>query len=100
MPLDLADDVGGRIGRQLDAAVDVEAVDRLDQADRADLNEILELLTAIGVPPSGRATCTARSAVRAPADRRARGSGEAEPCRIRSRGLRGAHDTLRHPHPI
>src|SRR4051812_30216513 len=48
--LDLADDVRRRIGGQLDAAVDVEAVDRLDQPDRADLNEVLELLAAVGVP--------------------------------------------------
>src|SRR5512132_412222 len=32
MALDLSDDVRGRVGRQLDAAVDVEAVDRLDEA--------------------------------------------------------------------
>src|SRR5215210_1892362 len=49
MALDLADDVRRRIGRELDAAVDVETVDRLDQADRADLDEVLELLAAIGV---------------------------------------------------
>jgi hypothetical protein len=42
--LDLADDVGRRVRRELDATVDVEAVDRLDQADRADLDEIVELL--------------------------------------------------------
>src|SRR5919201_5030052 len=47
--LDLADDVRRRVGGQLDAAVDVEAVDRLDQADRADLDEILEMLTAVRV---------------------------------------------------
>src|SRR5690349_2038526 len=49
MPLDLADDVRCRVGRQLDAAVQVEAVDRLDQADSADLDEILELLSAVRV---------------------------------------------------
>ena len=53
--LDLADDVRGRVGRQLDAAVDVEAVDRLDQADAADLDEIVELLAAVGVAPGERA---------------------------------------------
>src|SRR5205814_3908686 len=47
--LDLADDVRRRIGRELDAAAEVEAVDRLDQPDRADLDEILELLAAVGV---------------------------------------------------
>src|SRR5512143_2255478 len=51
MPLDLADDVRRRIGGQLDAALDVEAVDRLDQADGADLDEVLELLAAVGVAP-------------------------------------------------
>src|SRR5438309_10967517 len=49
MPLDLADDVRRRVRRQLDPAVDVEAVDRLDQADCADLDEILELLAAVRV---------------------------------------------------
>ena len=53
--LDLADDVRRRVGRQLDAAVEVEAVDRLDQADRPDLDEILELLAAIGVAAGERA---------------------------------------------
>ena len=53
--LDLADDVRRRVGRQLDSAVDVEAVDRLDQADAADLDEIVELLAAIGVAAGERA---------------------------------------------
>jgi len=53
VPLDLADDVRRRVGRQLDAPVEVEAVDRLDQADGADLDEILELLAAVRV---GRAS--------------------------------------------
>src|SRR4051812_34803992 len=55
VPLDLADDVRRRVGRQLDAAVEVEAVDRLDQADGADLDEILELLAAVRVAPGERA---------------------------------------------
>ena len=55
VPLDLADDVRRRVRRQLDAAVDVEAVDRLDEADAADLDEILELLAAIGVAAGERA---------------------------------------------
>src|SRR5205814_8137210 len=38
-----------RVGGQLDAAVEIEAVDRLDQADRADLDEILELLATVRV---------------------------------------------------
>src|SRR3954468_15831756 len=53
--LDLADDVRRRVGRQLDAPVEVEAVDRLDQADGADLDEILELLAAVRVAPGERA---------------------------------------------
>src|SRR5712691_7631386 len=53
--LDLADDVRRRIGRQLDAAVEVEAVDRLDQPDRADLDEVLELLAAVAVAARERA---------------------------------------------
>src|SRR6266700_915452 len=55
MALDLADDVRRRVRRQLDAAGEVEAVDRLDQADRADLDEILELLAAVRVAPRERA---------------------------------------------
>jgi hypothetical protein len=47
--LDLADDVRRRVGRELDAAVEIEAVDRLDQADAADLDEILELLAPVAV---------------------------------------------------
>ena len=38
---DLAHDRRHRVARELDAAVDVEAVDRFDQADHADLHEIL-----------------------------------------------------------
>jgi hypothetical protein len=53
--LDLADDVRRRVGGELDAAVEVEAVDRLDQADAADLDEILELLAAVAVAPRQRA---------------------------------------------
>ena len=47
MALDLPDDVWRRVRGQLDATVDVEAVDRLDQSDRADLDEVFELLAAI-----------------------------------------------------
>src|SRR3989440_8981426 len=53
--LDLADDVRRRVGRELDAAVDVEAVDRIDQPDGPDLDEVLELLAAIAVPTRERA---------------------------------------------
>src|SRR5207253_2816644 len=48
--LDLADDVRRRVRRQLDAAVEVEAIDRLDQPDRPDLDEIFELFAAVRVP--------------------------------------------------
>ena len=47
--LDLAHDVRGGEGGELDAAVDVEAVDGLDEADRADLHEVVERLAAVGV---------------------------------------------------
>src|ERR687891_352117 len=53
--LDLPDDVRRRIGRELDAAVDVEAVDRLDEADAADLHQVLELLAPVRVPAGERA---------------------------------------------
>ena len=52
--LDLADDVGRRVRRQLDAALEVEAVDRLDEADGADLDEVVEVLAARGVAPRQR----------------------------------------------
>ena len=46
MAPNLADDGRHRVARELDAAVDVEAVHRLDQAERTDLDEVLERLTA------------------------------------------------------
>src|SRR5262249_31118163 len=55
MALDLADDVRRRVRRELDAAREVEAVDRLDQPDRPDLHEVVQLLAAIGVAPRERA---------------------------------------------
>ncbi len=55
MTLDLSDDVRRRVGRQLHATLEVEAVDRLDQPDRADLNEILELLAAVRIAARERA---------------------------------------------
>src|SRR5207253_2154394 len=51
VPLDLADDVRRRVRRQLDAALEVETVDRLDQADGSDLDQILELLAAVRIAP-------------------------------------------------
>jgi hypothetical protein len=65
--LDLADDVRRRVGGELDAAVDIEAIDRLDQ-------------TNSGARASAPATCSARSAVRARPDRPARDSGEEALC--------------------
>jgi hypothetical protein len=47
--LDLARDVRGGEGGELDAALDVEAVDGLDEADGADLHEIVEGLAAVRV---------------------------------------------------
>ena len=49
VPLDLADDRRHRVGRELDAALGVEALDREQQADRADLDEVLERLPAARV---------------------------------------------------
>ena len=48
--LDLADDRGHRVGRELHLALGVEALDREQQADRADLDQILLWLAAPGVP--------------------------------------------------
>jgi len=55
VPADLPDDGRHRIAREVDAAIDVEPVDRLDEADRSDLNEILERLAAPGIPQRERA---------------------------------------------
>src|SRR5207253_8809868 len=55
VPLALVEDVRRRVRRQLDPAVEVEAVDRLDQPDRPDLHEIVELLAAVAVAPRERA---------------------------------------------
>ena len=46
--LDLADDRRRRVRRELDAALEIEAVDRLEQADRSDLDQIVERLAAVG----------------------------------------------------
>src|SRR5262249_37375681 len=48
MALQLPDDGRHGISRQLDAAIRVEAVDRVDERDRADLYEIVEGLAAAG----------------------------------------------------
>ncbi len=45
--LDLTDDRGRRVRRELDAAVRVEAVDRLDQTDRGDLGQVVQRLAAV-----------------------------------------------------
>ena len=45
---DLAHDRRGRVGRELDAARGVEAIDRLDQTERSDLDQVLERLAAVG----------------------------------------------------
>ena len=47
--LDLAGDVRRGERRQPQAAVEVEAVDRIDEADRADLDQVVERLAAAGV---------------------------------------------------
>ena len=52
---DLADDRRHGIRRELDAALELEPVDRLDQADRADLDEIVDGLAAARVPTGERA---------------------------------------------
>ena len=49
--LDLADDRRGRVRRELDAAVGLEAVDGLDQADGAHLHEVLVRLAAVAEAP-------------------------------------------------
>ena len=49
VPADLAADVRLGEGPQLDAAREVEAVDRLQQADAADLHEVVQRLAAVGV---------------------------------------------------
>src|SRR5262249_10258074 len=62
--LDLADDVRRRVRRQLDAATQVEPVDRLDEPDRPDLHEVVELLAAVAVAAGPRAD--QRPAIRPP----------------------------------
>jgi hypothetical protein len=50
MPLDLTLDRRDREGREVDAPIELEAVDRVDEPDRADLYEILVGLAAADVP--------------------------------------------------
>src|SRR2546430_5343335 len=52
--LDLTEDRRHRVRGQLDAAVRVEAVDRVDEADRADLDEVVEHLAAADVAKGER----------------------------------------------
>ena len=47
VPLELADDRRRRVGRELDLAVEVEALDRLQQPDRSNLHQILERLASV-----------------------------------------------------
>ena len=51
---DLADDRRHGIGGELDATLELEAVDRLDQADRAHLDEVVDGLAAARVAPCER----------------------------------------------
>ena len=51
MTPDLPDDGRHRIRGELDAALELEAVDRLDQPDRADLDEVVDRFAAAGVAP-------------------------------------------------
>ena len=45
--LDLADDRRRGVGRKLDAAFEVEAVDRFEQSEHADLDQVVERFSAI-----------------------------------------------------
>jgi hypothetical protein len=49
--LQLADDRRGGVGRELEAPVRVEPVDRLQQAQGGDLDQVVERLAAVGEPP-------------------------------------------------
>ena len=51
MPLQLARDGVGGVGRKLDAAPGVEAVDRLEQRHRADLDEVVDRLSPVAEAP-------------------------------------------------
>src|SRR2546428_13947451 len=47
MPLQLSDDRGRRVGRELEATLGVETVDGLEQAHRRHLHEVVEWLPAV-----------------------------------------------------
>src|SRR5262249_46020671 len=51
MTLDLADDRGRGVGRELHPPLQVEPVDGFDQADRGDLGEIVQPFTPVAEPP-------------------------------------------------
>ena len=51
VPLDLAEDGGGRIRGKLHTPVQIETVDGLDEADATDLDEVLHRLAARREPP-------------------------------------------------
>src|SRR4051794_41462398 len=53
VPLDLTDDRRRRVRRELDAALEVEAVHGLDQADRRDLDQVVERLAAVAETAGG-----------------------------------------------
>jgi hypothetical protein len=50
VPLELADDGGRGVGRELDLPVGIEAVDGLDQADGGDLDQVVQRFTPAGEP--------------------------------------------------
>ncbi len=54
MPPDLPHDRRHGVAGDVDAAIDVEAIDGLDEADGSDLDEILESLATAGVPRGER----------------------------------------------
>src|SRR4029079_14883867 len=56
--------------------------------------------TSTAAPASAQATCTARSAARAPGGRPPRGSGAAGLCRTGSSGVLRSFDALRQFHPF
>lgn len=51
VPFDLADDGGGGVRGELDAALRVEAVHGLDQADGGDLGQIVQRLATVAEAP-------------------------------------------------
>jgi hypothetical protein len=51
MPLDLTDDRGGRVGRELHATLRVEPIDGFDQADGGDLHQVVQRLATVAETP-------------------------------------------------